>query len=1097
MSLFAAGTASAAEQTPQTLRADFSQPTGAFLGGSSGTLYGLGDDGSPTDAILSGASVENSSQKPPTGTQHPSGDALALEDQFFANGGQELAVYIQDYYPDWAYNHGKRPDDNRMYKLDVPVDDPQYGTYTEGEDGIWDYLQVEEIVLNKILANTAHPDNYTFIPFNEPDGGNWYYTGDDANNSLFKDTFLKDWDDSYNLIQKVWNEYKSGAKKASVKPTASLASVAGPGDSSWKPNRSAAFLQHTKAANTLPSVFVWHELGKGSLSAYQSHYDAYRSLEKQFGISPRKINITEYGELRDMGVPGQLIQWMSMFERTKVQAETAYWNYAGNLSDNMARANSANAGWWQFKWYADLRGTTTVKVTPEHPNTIDSLQGIAAIDSKNKKATVLYGGANNTSSNQVENTGANIPVTVALNGLDSKTFGTAVDVEVRENAYTGPDGVAASPRVVNVLSNAKVTNGNLNVTTPSADRYASYQLIVTPHQDRTLQVDNTENGRAALTIEAEKTSLSGGAQAYEKTPYPNGWGDFMFSGNHDVGNFKTGAAATWNATIPADGDYRLEVISANTGSTGTNSVLVDGKPQGDIQFPAELANKDAAKWKYRGSGEIVLKNLTKGNHSISVQGSSMDNTLDKLFLYQVNSGKDTLSDAVTYPASEMRLSGKAQLDFSHAGTDGFAALNGGEAKAFAHAWDAGYYDLTITYNAPQGTAITAEVNGTEVLNATAAANGLQKITQRAALAEGMNEIDISGATNAYLQDVTVSRAEESDASSIKLEAENLSLAGGANVVTANDSNASNKKFVAGLGNQFETQESGKDGFGDRTRVVTLDANNTPSVHEDNKGTVTIPAGKIPAGTYSVAVHFSNDAFIGQHDYNPQIVDLGLQIQENSKEVARSAFRYTFSEKSFLSKSMQATVHGGALTLGNWDKDNSALGAVSHGVAPNIDFIQFYPLTSGKASQEVHPKALTALKAVPSAQQVTLGAPLSFTVTAVYQDGSEKKLADDTYVVSNPGTNALGTHQATFEYTEGRITLSTSAQFQVVAEEEKEEPSTPQQPAESAKPVTPQAGSTTPSHLSKTGASIAAAIAVGITALAIGIGLATARKKGLN
>ena len=54
-----------------------------------------------------------------------------------------------------------------------------------------------------------------------------------------------------------------------------------------------------------------------------------------------------------MSVPGQLIQWMSMFESTKVQAQTAYWNYAGNLNDNMARANSANGGWWLYKWYGD------------------------------------------------------------------------------------------------------------------------------------------------------------------------------------------------------------------------------------------------------------------------------------------------------------------------------------------------------------------------------------------------------------------------------------------------------------------------------------------------------------------------------------------------------------------------------------------------------------------------------------------------------------------------------------------------------------------------------------------------------------------------
>ena len=97
----------------QTLNVDFATETGNFRGGASGTLYGLGDDGSPADAILDGAQVENSSQKPPSGTQHPSGDALALENQFFSNGGNELAVYMQDYYPDWSYNSGNRPSDSR------------------------------------------------------------------------------------------------------------------------------------------------------------------------------------------------------------------------------------------------------------------------------------------------------------------------------------------------------------------------------------------------------------------------------------------------------------------------------------------------------------------------------------------------------------------------------------------------------------------------------------------------------------------------------------------------------------------------------------------------------------------------------------------------------------------------------------------------------------------------------------------------------------------------------------------------------------------------------------------------------------------------
>ena len=63
----AASVAQADETKPtQTLSVNYAEDTGDFLGGASGTLYGLGDAGSPTDAILDGARVENSSQKPPT-----------------------------------------------------------------------------------------------------------------------------------------------------------------------------------------------------------------------------------------------------------------------------------------------------------------------------------------------------------------------------------------------------------------------------------------------------------------------------------------------------------------------------------------------------------------------------------------------------------------------------------------------------------------------------------------------------------------------------------------------------------------------------------------------------------------------------------------------------------------------------------------------------------------------------------------------------------------------------------------------------------------------------------------------------------------------
>lgn len=1022
--------ASADTQKPvQTLNVDYGTKTGDFLGGASGTLYGLGDEGSPTNAILDGARVENSSQKPPTGTQHPSGDALALENQFLSNGGQELAVYMQDYYPDWAYNKGSRPGDDRSYVTDVPVTDPTYGTYTTKANGRWDYDEVVEIVINKILANTEHPDNYTFIPFNEPDGGNWY-SGSETSDR-FK-TFLTDWHEEYRLVQKIWNEYKDGEKPSKVRPTASHARIAGPGDSQYLQGRSDKFLEAAKSQNTVPDVFVWHELGKSSLSTYRTHYNQYRALEKKYGIDPLPINITEYGELRDMSVPGQLIQWMGMFEDTKVQAETAYWNYAGNLSDNMANANSANAGWWMFKLYGDLRGTQTVKVTSEHPDTIDALQGIAAMDGSDRKATVLYGGANDDNADAVKNTGANIPVKVHLTGLDKVGLSGKVDVEVRENAFTDPDGVAAAPRVVNVMSGAEVRDGLLDVTTTSVDRYASYQVVVTPHQDRTLVTDS-QVGRSLLVQEAENTRLSGGATSYSKTPLTANFSDFITSGNADVGNFKNGATATWTVNVPQSGTYRLQVLSGNTGFPGSNAVTVDGSAAGTLNFGAELAMKDAAKWKYRGGAELLL-NLTQGSHDITVNGSSMDNTLDKFLLYQVNTGGDSASDITEYPSTQFRLEHGAELSWRNDGADGFAALHGGEADVFVHAWNAGYHDVDIAYNAPKGTKMSVSVNGEPAESVVAQFDGLQHATSRVALSEGINQVKLTG-DGVLVKSLTTSRPADAEKGTT-IEAEDMKLSGGASSKTIPSSNASGSA-VTGLGNQFETSETGPDGMGDRTRVVVKDSNNTPSVITNNRGAMTIPAGRIPAGTYNMVVRFSNDAFIGKHDYNPQVVDLGLQIRQgdaSGAEIARGSFRYTYSDQSFMNRSIELTTDGGALTFGNWDPAGSGKGAVSWGVAPNVDSVTFYEVSKGEPKNTIDSSTLLAIEADVSKRELTVGDDLPLNrVVATYAGGGTKEISADSYKVSGFDANVPGKQKVTVSYTEGRVTRAATLEVTVSAD----------------------------------------------------------------
>src|SRR5690606_23403542 len=133
------------------------------------------------------------------------------------------------------------------------------------------------------------------------------------------------------------------------------------------------------------------ELGVENLATFRSHLAEFRQIEQEVGVGPLPVTITEYAMRRDMGVPGQLVQWPAMVEDEKVAAQTAYWTYAGNLNDNMAKNNSANGAWWLLKWYGDLTGET-VELTPPALDVVDTLQGIAALDADARRATVLFGG---------------------------------------------------------------------------------------------------------------------------------------------------------------------------------------------------------------------------------------------------------------------------------------------------------------------------------------------------------------------------------------------------------------------------------------------------------------------------------------------------------------------------------------------------------------------------------------------------------------------------------------------------------------------------------------------------------------------------------
>ncbi|TCC07775.1 hypothetical protein [Kribbella soli] len=860
---------STAAATTETLAVDFSQTTGDFRGGASGTLYGLGDDGVPSQPVLNGAHVTNTSQKPPDGAQHPNGDVLDVEKSFFAGAGKDLLVYVPDMYPDWPYNKGKRPGD-------------------DNNDGVWDYLPIIRQVAETIATTSAHPKDIVFVPFNEPEGP-WYPVGDWANQ---KDLFLADWSAAYDAIQAVYAEHGLGHAK-----------IGGPGWYAWHQQPSADLLAYGKAHNQLPDLFIWHELGTQNLATFRGNYTQYEALLTSLGLPRIPVNITEFGMLRDMGTPGQLVQWMSMFEDAKVDAETAYWNYSGNLSDNSSRNNGGNGGWWMFKWYGDLAGTKTVKVTPPRLNAVDTLQGMAAVDTVNKKATVLFGGGSQD-------------VNLSLTGLDPRRFGNTVDVTVRADRLNGAEGASLQPPVV-LSERVAVSNGQLQLTVPNSDRYSAYQVQITP----AIAARQPVSTDLVSSVEAENTTVSNATVYYED---PTREWSFMASNSRDVGSFNQAASsATWSVTAPHSGSYRLSILAGTNGVPGKHALFVDGVFAKMIDYSAGLH------WTYRGTTDVPLT-LSAGTHTLSVRGSKdgttrlpgLDIVLDRFDLYDNGAGENAV-----YPAVDARLAGGAKLAYSQAGTSGYAALSGpGTATVFAATAATGYYDITTHFATTKAhRRLKLTVNGRPVVLPEVDAVGSWAATARVYLPQGINELTVSApAGDVLLGDVATSRgaaqlAAEADPANVRrVEAESLTLAGTAAVESL-------------------PAATGSNGSADVAGVV----HDVIDVGKGSGNTITMarPQG-FGAGQYQLVFSAANADKSDPINYNPQVISRFLDVSEAGGSTVRGAFRHNYSWNSFWDKTIPLTlVTGtGALTIGN-----------PTGPAPHLDTVTLAKFAAGRAT----------------------------------------------------------------------------------------------------------------------------------------------------
>jgi hypothetical protein len=715
----ATGAPAAAATEPQRLTVDLSASEGPVMRGANGALYGLSDDGVPSDAALAPLKITSISQKPEGGAQHPNGDALTVSKSFFRNGGGEINVMMQDIYAKWPY-----------------------------EDlGIDDYLPKVDRIAREIAAD-PNGDRFVYIPFNEPDQI-WYKldVADQAQYERNRDRFFRDWKTVYQRIR-------------AIDPDAR---IAGPNEASYHTRLLKDFLAFAQREDVLPQIMTWHELGSGSLRDFQGHYDDYRSLERQLGIAPLKVNIDEYANRRDLSVPGQLVQWVSMFERNKVYANQAYWDAAGNMDGNVVRSNIPNGGWWFFRWYAGLTGDT-VKVTPPQANTIDTLQGLASLDTSRRQAQVLLGGSAGDTD-------------VVLREVPRSLFGRSVTATVAEAAWSGYEGQHATPRVL-TRTKARVTDdGTVTVSLRGLHRMSAYRIVLTPGGSGTPTAPTVP---WTASHEAEDAAITDG-KVYTQGTVSNANG-YAASGTKDVGSLnQAGSRVDFTVTVPEDGRYDLAILYGNqSGAPATQKLSVDGGDPVTVTYPS------TENWTYRAKKDVRVE-LSAGSHTLTLAKGAAEVTLDRIDLTA-----RAAAPAASYEATLADISGRPSYDYSSSAGVGTGALvlgPGDKAVFDVYAPRDGYYRVVPRASAPvrlalHGQAVTAVPGRPLKLYLVAGNNRIETTAQHSAV----RSLDVSG--------------DGSSDGTLSYGAAAATLTGGATLVDS--AHASAGSYIGRLGNSADS-----------------------------------------------------------------------------------------------------------------------------------------------------------------------------------------------------------------------------------------------------------------------------------------------------
>ncbi|WP_030615939.1 cellulosome protein [Streptomyces fulvoviolaceus] len=811
---------------PEKLTIDLGTETGPFHGGASGTLYGLYGDGVPSRTLVEGMYPRTVTTKAQDGTQHPGGDALEILPPFVAAGGKDVYVYLPDFY--------------RGFPYEWPG--------ATGEERLAGFLEVVRRQVEHVLTLGALKSHVVYVPFNEPEGnmfgeGEWSY--DRTSWRTEPGHYFAAWKAAYDLIKDLDPD----------------ARVAGPNTCILYPEV-RGFLEFAKARDVLPDVMTWHELS--SPAEVRTNIAKYRELERELGIGPLPVNINEYAHNYHVSVPGQMIQWISAIEESKVDADIAYWNIAGNLNDSAVEANKANGQWWLFNAYGQLTGNT-VRVVAPHPNVQYTLQGVATLDREKRQARALLGGAGGAAD-------------VVFEGVDAEVFGATVHVRVQEIPWTGQVGACAQPlRVLDY--ELPLLQGTVTLPLTDLDEMSAYQVILSPGDNAAAPMPPSV--RWQRTYEAEDATYTGGGHSKNGPEgSPSDVEKFATSGGYHVGGLRTGSdgVLAFDVEVPEAGTYDVSVFANSHNQADlvreqgpTNVFLrVDGEAPRELRLPLGY------KWAVWGHTDTRVE-LTAGRHRITLAAQDPDlgvtkgdAVVDKLDLVL----RDTDQTAV-YDAEFADLGAGTRVSHAHRGASGpgVAVLpRGGTVTFWAHADADGEASVTIDLLGPGEGLLT--VNGEEI-------GRIGRGPVPLFLAGGINKIAVTGTSERLIVDRLRVGPSRGLLPTTAYAAAEGALTGVAKVT----------------GYPYATSGKAVDGVGGGP---------------ENALTLTVTADR--AGRHALTIRYANGEQPPGTHYNPDPVCRHADIAVNGDAPHRVLFPTTFHFNNFWQLAVPVTLRQGTNTV---------------------------------------------------------------------------------------------------------------------------------------------------------------------------------------